>query len=466
MEQLMVVVVAGDKARKAEHAKLVGEFRLRFGSDPQFVVCAPGRVNLIGEHIDYCGFGVLPFALAQDVCVACGLRDDGLVVADNTDSRSFPRAEFRASDPSFDFRATGPHWSNFVRAGLLSVMELAAAKGIAVAATARGWVGMSLLVCGAVPMGSGLSSSSALVVASALVCVRANAGKLLSDVTPEELATACASGERHVGTLGGGMDQAISVNAAEGCAMQIEFVPRLSLTRVPLPQGAMFVVANSLVVSSKVTTAERCYNKRVVECRLAAALLASKLFPDRARWDAVAKLHEVSDNAGVPLREMAKLVTKSIREGPFTIAEVAKVLGVSEEAVRKAHVVRRVAEEDGFELRNRALHVFTEAQRVRDFAELCKAPTETKIAELGKLMVQSHESCRDLYRCSCDELDEIVRICMSNGAAGARLTGAGWGGCAIALVDGQVAATRVMEALRKEYYAKKTTPLPADADLG
>lgn len=85
-----------------------------------------------------------------------------------------------------------------------------------------------------------------------------------------------------------------------------------------------------------------------------------------------------------------------------------------------------------FKLRQRALHVYSEAARVLQFRDACK---EGNIQKLGQLMNESHASCRDLYECSCKELDDTVAKCLENKAIGARLTGAGWGGCVVAVFD-------------------------------
>lgn len=430
--------------------KLVSSSSAGDGEGREWTVRAPGRVNVVGEHVDYCGFGVLPFALEQDVRVTVSRRSDGMVVAENADPDRFPAATWPASDASFDIRKEALHWSHYVRCGFLSVSELASSKG----ATPSRWSGLNLKFHGTVPLGAGLSSSSALVVASALACVCGNG--LVGCATPEELATSCAAGERHVGTLGGGMDQAISVSAVAGSAMRIEFVPRLTLSPVPLPAGARFVVANSRVVSSKAATAEGRFNLRVVECRIAAAVLASSLVPSRP-WHTFSKLRDVSDAAGLDndLRAMAREAESRLHAGPYTVAEVASVLGSTEQEVMQKLVIRPVNTGAGFELRKRALHVFTEAQRVREFAESCCATPEPSVGSLGALMNASHRSCRDLYDCSCSELDEIVSICLENGASGARLTGAGWGGCAIALVDGDSAASRLVDALKGQFFEKR-----------
>ena len=151
-------------------ARVVPAFERAYDHAPEFVVRAPGRVNIIGEHIDYSGFAVLPFALAQDIAIA-GAADcsNATVRVVNCDGAYGDEVcEFSASDPSFD--ESKKHWTNFVRCGFLAVMELAQKKAHPVSA----WAGACLAVHGTVPAGAGLSSSSALVVASALACVRAN----------------------------------------------------------------------------------------------------------------------------------------------------------------------------------------------------------------------------------------------------------------------------------------------------
>lgn len=84
---------------------------------------------------------------------------------------------------------------------------------------------------------------------------------------------------------------------------------------------------------------------------------------------------------------------------------------------------------------SRAYHVFGEAQRVYQFRDICeKGEYQNQLEDLGKLMNESHFSCRDLYNCSSPELEVLTELCRKSGAFGSRLTGAGWGGCCISLV--------------------------------
>lgn len=126
---------------------------------------------------------------------------------------------------------------------------------------------MNVCLYGQVPKSAGLSSSSALVVCSALATAYANKFK----ITKEELAERCAISEQYVGTQGGGMDQAISCTAESGSAKLIDFNP-LKVHNISLPDGSQFVITNSCVEMNKAATAH--FNTRVVECRLASQVLA------------------------------------------------------------------------------------------------------------------------------------------------------------------------------------------------
>ena len=181
------------------------------------------------------------------------------------------------------------------------------------------------------------------------------------------------------------------------------------------------MVASSGVVSTKVHTAEVCYNKRVVECRLAAALLGHALgCPDAVTLGDVAA-HSPN---GEPLAPA--VVERVLHAAPYTLEEAASVLGEPVARVQARCVVRPVRGAELW-LRARALHAFGEAQRVHAFAAACAAGAP--LADLGRLLDASHASCRDLYACSCVELDALCAVAREAGALGARLTGAGWGGC-------------------------------------
>ena len=372
---------------------------------------APGRVNLIGEHTDYNGLPVLPIAIDRDVRVDFRVVDDPVVRLDSPSARFAPFA-FQLKRP-IEAAARGD-WSNYVRASARGLLE----HGV------RLERGIEGTVTGSVPIASGLSSSSALVVASALALLKAN-GVEVGDGAPGgvgarggggaralsrlRLAALMARAERFVGLEGGGMDQAACLHGREGHALRIDFDP-LRVTPVPVPGGWRWVVASSLVRAEKSAGARDPYNERARQCREA--------------------LEEVRDAVGV---ERTPSQASSYRG----LVSADDLDGLLRDARRILAPV----------LFRRFRHVVTEGRRVA-LAE--QAMRDGDPHRFGDLMVRSHESLRDDYEVSTEELDAIVAIALEAGAAGARLTGAGFGGCAVALCDDSTLA-RVMEALAARF---------------
>jgi len=219
------------------------------------------------------------------------------------------------------------------------------------------------------------------------------------------------------------------------------------VTDVNLPDGSLFVITNSCVEANKAATNQ--FNKRVVECRLAAQVLAKMSSID---WRKIKKLLEIQTELGLDLGQMITLVEQKLHKEPFTKQELCELLQVTEEEMATTSLSPNTLDLQSFELYKRATHVFSEAKRVHEFKEACGS-TSDALNKLGELMNQSHASCRVLYECSCPELDELTEICRSAGAYGSRLTGAGWGGCAVSLIPKNILGT-FLEQVKKEYYSK------------
>ncbi|MCC6670300.1 MAG: galactokinase [Planctomycetes bacterium] len=322
---------------------------------------APGRVNLIGEHVDYNGFAVLPMAIDRRTEVRATPLAAPVLRVCNADPGRFPAEEIPLA--ALATRPPRRTWVDYVVA----------------AARCRPPVrGVELLVSSTVPVAAGLSSSSALVVATFLAL--GEAGDRLALAEEARLA------ERYVGTLSGGMDQAIALLGRPGHCVRIEFRP-LRARPIAMPEELVVVVLDSGVPAPKGGAAQDGYNARVRECLAAAQALgapAGGLLADVPGADRRARAGVLAD----PL------------------------------------------------LRRRASFVFDEAARV-DEAEA--ALRRGDLAALGALLDRSHAGLRDLYDVSCPELDALVARAKAAGALGARLVGAGFGGCAIALTTRQAA---------------------------
>jgi galactokinase len=325
------------------------------------VISAPGRVNLIGEHIDYHALPVLPVALGRRIRVAFRRRDDRrvrLVSAGGYGSREFEWLRELSPVGAGD-------WENYARAAAQAIgAKWGAGRGLDAA------------VVSDLPAAAGLSSSSALIVALTLALLRAN------DRHPgfEELMEILPEGEQFVGTRGGGMDHAASLACKPGCACLIGFAP-LSLWDVPVPPGWRFLVAHSLKTAEKSGPAREQYNARRAAGNTALRTLGLRSYRDALEQWAPEELPGIA---------VARLGS--------------------------------VEERDSF------LHVTTEALRV---SEAVRAMERDDAERFGRLLLDSHESLRDRLKVSCTELDRLVQAAMDSGALGARLTGAGFGGCAV-----------------------------------
>lgn len=348
-------------------------FADHFGGEPDILVRAPGRVNLIGEHTDYNGGYVMPMAIDRAMWMAVRYRRDEevhLLSADFGHS-----ARFQLSN----YKYIKPHWCEYIK-GVAHALQKRGLK-------LNGWDGAML---GNVPRGSGLSSSAALELAAA---------KAFSEVSnfawdPVEMAVVGQEAENHwVGVNCGIMDQMISACGREGHAYLLD-CRSLKGEHVPLPEGVRVVILDTATRRGLVDSA---YNERRAQCEEAAAFF------------------------GVPLlRDVS----------PETFFDRGDALP---ELTRK-----------------RARHVITEDQRTLAAAAAMRAgDSET----LGRLMHESHVSLRDDFEVCNDALKQMVDCAMAHpGCLGARMTGAGFGGCAVALVA-EEAAEDFVQSVRTTYQA-------------
>lgn len=333
-----------------------------------FEAFAPGRVNLIGEHIDYHGLPVLPMALERGVRVRFTARGDDHISLANADL-GFPSREFRMT-PEL---APGPpgDWGNYARAAAVTAREVFGCR-----------FGLDGTVASDLPPAAGLSSSSALMVALCQALLHADGRR----VPPLVLAEAAAEGERFVGTAGGGMDQAASLLGQEGHALRIGFSP-LTARAVPIPPSWRVVVAHSGVRAEKSGGAQEAYNLR--------------------RSETTRDLEWIAHRLGDPGARPLELLTRHPLERLRGLAAELDEPGAS--------WVR---------------HILDEATRVEDAVASLEAGD---LQAFGSLLYASHTSLRELYQVSHPHLDRLVEAALEAGAAGARLTGAGFGGCMLAV---------------------------------
>ena len=354
-------MAAKQKAQSGDlRGRVVTEFARRYGRAPTWIVRAPGRVNLIGDHTDYNDGFVLPMAIDRAVWIALGPSRDARVRVHSLDFEQ--SAEFEpATIPEQRSADDRGGWSEYVRgvAWALARADL----------PLEAWEGVA---AGDVPLGAGLSSSAALELAAARAF--ASAGTLAwNPATMARLAQRAENG--WVGVNCGIMDQLISAAGLAGHALLID-CRTLDTDPVPIPADVRVVVLDTATKRGLVDSA---YNERRSQCEAVARFFGVPALRDVDATSFTARAHE--------LEEMP---------------------------------------------RKRARHVLTENARTLAAA---RALNTGDVAEVGRLMNESHASLRDDFEVSRRELDVMVETATAHdGCHGARMTGAGFGGCAVALV--------------------------------
>ena len=422
--------------------RVVKRYKDLTGENPLKICIAPGRVNLIGEHIDYNGYGVLPCAVGRFTVVAVG-------ISKATETRAISIATLNGSESGFDVVVDSVesvpkekhHWTNYVLAAYLGLRE----SGVLLPR------GLNIVVGGNLPQACGLSSSSSLVVASAMCMSSLRLSRQF--ISPEMLADICMKAEWHVGTAGGGMDQAAIILSKAGFATSIEFNP-LRTRLVKLPSGLSIIVANSLARSAKAETAHLRFNKRVFECKIGLRLLRQVLTPSSLPdpiTDTFASLQKDLDDSPV---ELIKHCREIIPENAVSKDEISRSIGseILELLLSRGRWGRSVWDlNESFYLLNRAVHVLSEANRVGEFVRAAESGNTDLLAAL---MNASGTSCDEDYDCSCDELRDLIGDMKAAGCMAARLTGAGWGGCAVGVCESDKVNT-VVDNVKKLYFEKR-----------
>lgn len=368
----------GEKPSRVDPARLRRDFKQWTGKPPAFITFGPNRVNLIGEHTDYNDGYVLPMAMEIGTYAAVRARDDGKVRIRTANPQPGQDAEiiFDLNDPAVFPRG---HWGNYVRGTLATVVDAFRLEP----------TGLDILLQSDGPSSAGLSSSAALETAVGMAALAAAGREAPGDADRMRLALAGQRAEhRYADVQCGIMDQAASALCQPGRALQLDCRPDAAgayqFAHVPVRfDDAAFVVMDTRL-SRKLDSS--AYNERRGQCETAVALL--KRQPELSR---ITALRDVS---------------------PAQFERYAHRLPPA--------------------VRQRAHHVIEENSRVQAAVEALKAGDAQAF---GELMNASHRSLKENYDVSGPELDALVETAQRlPGVYGARLTGAGFGGCAVALV--------------------------------
>src|SRR5688572_5161018 len=341
---------------------IINEFSSRFGKKPEHIFFCPGRVNLIGEHIDYNGGKVMPCAISLGTYLAVSKNTDKLL---KFHSLNFPEAT--ALHLQECYTKTGKAWFNYPLGMINEILQ----NGNAIS-------GLDMLFYGNLPIGAGLSSSASIEVLTGYAADQMFGLK----ISNKDLALMGKKVENHfIGVNSGIMDQFAVVMGNKDKAILLN-CDTLEYEYLPFETGEyILTIINS---NKQRALADSKYNERFAECGKALKALKKEL--------AVTHLCDISLSSFEDHRHLI--------EDPV--------------------------------LQKRALHVISENFRVGEARDALKA---NDLSSFGKLMYASHQSLKDWYEVSGKELDTIVEFCKTyDDCIGARMTGAGFGGCAIALV--------------------------------
>lgn len=498
MNELLRAIYGDNAALRDEKRKrllaTVELFIDRFGTDGLVtVIRAPGRVNLMGRHVDHRGGCVNLMAIDREHILVARPRNDATVIARNADAGQFADFEFSVGDLLAQVglddwrefvnskivmqlvRDLAGDWGNYLKAPMLRLQQQFKDRLI---------LGVDCVVSGDIPIAAGLSSSSALVVAMADALVLTNGLHL----TAHDLVDVCGEGEWFVGTRGGSADHAaVKLSQARRVA-HVGFFPFAIKEYVPFPDGYSLVICNSRIQARKAAGARDIFNERVASYEFAVRWVKDR-FPNYAPL--ISHLRDICPaTLGIDESDIYRILL----EVPERISASALQTAMGVEtfaALTQSHTPPQT-----YELRGRLLFGIAECERSKHALQLLK---DASLPNFGTLMNISHDGdrvmtadrrCLDVdmsdsamkslmagtahartagaqlfaqpgvYACSIPEIDAMVDIALSTpGVLGAQLSGAGLGGCMMALVE-RSAAPNVIENMTQRYYA------PNDLDPG
>jgi N-acetylgalactosamine kinase len=451
----------GDDIPWSRLRQAIEAFIQRFGPErPAVFVRSPGRINLMGRHIDHQGGTVNVMAVNREVILVAAPRADDLVTLANSDGARFSEETFRISDlvaslnwDDWQRVIDGPRlqrlleaargdWANYFKAALLRLQEQFRDRQLH---------GLDLMVSGDIPIGAGLSSSSALVVAAA------EAARLFNrlPVSAQRLVSLCGEGEWFVGTRGGAADHAAILLARRGYVTRVGFLPFEVQASARFFPDCDLVACDSGLYAGKSQKARNTFNAKVTAYHIG-RIWFKMLRPDLA--PAIEHLRDIEpEKLGLRRDEFLRLLSQL----PAHITRSKVQAALSQMAENERDRLERMflsheAPEKGYEVRGVVMFGLAEIRRARLCLDLLK---QNNPAALGRLMRISHDGDRvawgrgvnrqarnaaangqleltpGAYGCSLPELDRIVDTALRlPGVEGAQLAGAGLGGCIMALV--------------------------------
>ena len=420
VSEIREVKSKSEKAKSAvDQMLLLSAFEEKYGDRPCIIASAPGRINLMGRHIEHRGGSTNYMATNHRMTFVVAPREDDIVHIANRDP-AYPEAEFRIEakgigegtaawldylelpETKAELEAHRGHWLNYVKGAVLRFQ----------AAADMPLCGMDILASGNIPPAAGLSSSSALVVATAEAIVALNELNL----TTREFVDLCGEGEWYVGSRGGAGDHAAMKCARAGCITHLKFKPFEIGEVVPFPDGYSVLVVDSGEQAKKSEGARETFNARIRDYETALNEV-KRHYPELP-------LAYFRDLAFLPEKDRVKALA----------CLTGSVKGV-------------------------ATFGINECRRAEECLTLLK---NHDYVALGEMMKASHDGDRlgcGEYECSTKKIDALCdRLNATPGVLGSQLVGAGLGGCVIALVERSAADSVLTDLVKDGYEAFNCVP--------
>ncbi|MBR2321796.1 MAG: NTP transferase domain-containing protein [Clostridia bacterium] len=454
--------------QKDRYIRLLKFFIEKCGDQKIVITRSPGRINLMGRHIDHRGGGINVMATDKDIVFVSASRTDDEIRIANIDS-AFPEKSFSIAKTLgekkyakwldyladervvLELKESNGCWSNYVKSAVIKAQF----------ETETAICGMDMVASGTIPMAAGLSSSSSIVVAVMEAVVALN-GLSLSN---KEFINLCGEGEWFVGSRGGAGDHAAMKCGEANRIVHLSFKPFEVGESASFSDKYAVIVANSMLKAKKSEGSKDKFNAKVAAYEFA-FMLIKRLFPDCGfiEFRDIAKVRPYSE-----IYKMLKAIPETVTRGA-----ILALLPEYKDRIKQifaTHVAPEV-----YELRGVALYGISECVRADRCMQLLN---EGKYQELGEMMKISHNGDRvggakitdelldelakqnedvalqcGAYDCSTQQIDYLCDVLNdTDGVLGSEIVGAGLGGCVVALVE-KVKANVVIEVINEKYYDK------------
>lgn len=469
----------------------------RFGFEQQVcIIRAPGRINLMGRHVDHRGGYNNFLAIHRETLAVAGRRDDDQVIAVNAQPKAFSPVEFSITELIGNFgwtdwinfvnsdwvrsmlRSTAGNWGNYIKAAMLRLQHHYQDLTIQ---------GLNLAFCGDIPIAAGLSSSSSIVVATLQAAIALNNLEL----TTQQFVDLCGQGEWFVGSRGGSGDHAAIYLGQRGKITQVGYLPFRIERVIDAPADYQVIIADSHIKAAKSAQARHQFNAKITAYNIGLALLSQRCPESRDCLEYVRDINPAKlgcSPSGIyrMLQKVPQLMTQQ---------EIQAALSGQAAAILESSFTSHQPQ-DGYPLRGVLLFGAAEVERSRLCTELLASG---RLEEFGRLMKISHDGdrvsyfdaqgqcyrpledgCTDgylnqlaadlvsecpqrvlaaqlymqpgCYACSTSQIDRMVdAACSIPGVVGAQIAGAGLGGCIMILAHRDV-VSKVRRKLITDYY--------------